>query len=189
LKNIYSSLLEHINNNWPDSEKEIFTWELGRIKKILPIFRVVRVAPQSNSEPWVYLTHGAWEVDFGKNYRNEFFVVCPFEDPRHVETLAMLATFHADPKYHLEVGRSVNIGRGWLEGSEYDHFLVSLPYPYGPDLEICNINDILEVRYRWLLPINRAENELLLQAGLENLEQKFDDAEIDYLDPFRPAVA
>ncbi len=100
----------------------------------------------------------------------------------------MLATFHADNQYHLDLGSTVNVGRGWLEGSNYDHLLVSLPYPYGPNLETCVINQDLTVRYLWLLPINADENRYLKEAGLEALEQRFDDAEIDALDPNRPSV-
>jgi hypothetical protein len=182
-----SELLGHLNKVWPDNEKEVFTWELGKIKDILPNFTVIRVAPRSQDEPWIYISNGAWAVDTNKDYRQEFFLMCPFENPRHVETLAMLASYYADSEHDLNIGNSVNTGRGWLEGSNYDRLLISLPYPYGPDLEICILKDAT-VKYLWLLPINTAEHEYLCTNGLEALEQKFDEAEIDFLNPDRPPV-
>ena len=187
LKSIYKKLFEHIDNFWPDNKKEVFTWELGKIKSVLPDFFVIRIEPKSSDEPWLYITHGAWTVESGKNYKREFFLMCPFENPRHIETLAMLASFYVDSKYDLDVGSSVNIGRGWLENSNYDRLLVSLPYPYGSSLEICKLSNIT-VKYLWLLPINFEEDSYLKKYGLEALEQKFDEAEIDFLNYNRPSV-
>ena len=119
-------------------------------------------------------------MDLKKDYRLEFFLICPCEDALHVETLAMCAYFHSDPCYHLDLGMSVNIGRGWREGSHYDRLLISLPYPYGPNLEICKIVNFT-IRYLWLLPIDVAEEGYLQQWGLEALEQKFDKVGIDFL--------
>ncbi len=188
MKDIYKCLFDHVDNQWPENTKECFTWELGKIKEILPNFSVIRISPKSSNEPWVYLTQGAWEINSKDGFKSEFFIMCPYENPRHVETLAMLTSFHADPKHHLGIGSSVNVGRGWLEGSDCDHLLVSLPYPYGPDLEICKLDHDMTVKYLWLLPINHFENSYLKQNGLEALEQKFDEAEIDFLDPCRSSV-
>lgn len=185
---VYEALIKHINAFWPTNAKERFTWRLGPIKSVLPNFSVIRIAPKDPGDHWVYLTHGAWEVDLNRGYRLEFFMMCPFESVRHIETLAMLAHFHSNQMHHLDVGRSVKIGRGWLEGSNYDHLLVSLPYPYGRTLEVCKINKALMIRYLWLLPINAVEYDYLMEFGLEALEKKLDEAEINFLDPARRSV-
>ncbi len=188
MEKIYKGLFDHVDRFWSKNIKESFTWELGKINEILPNFSVIRISPKSSDEPWVYLTQGAWEVNSNREYRSEFFIMCPYENPRHVETLAMLASFHADPKHHFGIGSSIDIGRGWLEESDCDHLLVSLPYPFGPDLEICKPDNDITVKYLWLLPITRIEDEYLKQRGLEALEQKFDKAELDFLDSCRSSV-
>lgn len=185
---MYKALLAHVRNAWPENIKERYTWQLGPIQSTLPDFSVLRVDPASSGEAWIYLTQGAWEIETGLGYREEFFLVSPVESPRHIETLVMLAYFHADPKNRLDVGSCVNIGRGWIEGATCDHLLVSLPYPYGPKLEYCTVTPELTVRFRWLLPITAKENDYLRTHGLEALEQKFQDAGIDYLDPKRAPV-
>ncbi len=188
MKGIYDRLIMHLDAVWPNSRKELFSWMLGPIQKTLPNFRVIRIEPLDASDPWVYVSHGAWEVDAGVEYRMEFFIMSPYETPRQVETLAMLANYHADSRYHLNLGRSVRIGRGWLEESICDHFLVSLPYPYGNELEDCQVAKDLLVKYFWLLPITTAENEYLRRRGLEALEQKFDEIELDFLNPIRRSI-
>lgn len=186
---VFKKLTEHVDACWPVETKERFTWQLGRISEVLPNFSVIRVAPASADQPWIYLTHGAWQVDVGSRSRSEFVLMAPAENPRHVETLAMLASFHANAKHHLSEGKSVAIGRGWLDGSEYDHLLVSPPYPFGPNLEFCKVDQELMVRFLWLLPINSSESLYLARMGVEALEDRLEALGVDYLDPHRPAVA
>lgn len=66
----------------------------------------------------------------------------------------MVASFHADERYRLSIGQTVDIGRPWIEGSSADHLLVSLPYPYGPGLEHCEAAG-RHVQVLWLVPIHR----------------------------------
>ena len=46
--------------------------------------------------------------------------------------------------------------------------LVSLPYPFGPELEVCQLPDG-ELHVLWLLPITLAEREFKVREGLEAL--------------------
>lgn len=100
----------------------------------------------------------------------------------------MLACFYADPQNSLAVGASINLGRPWVNGSSCKHFLISLPYPYGPDLGVCKIDEELTINYSWLLPITEKENQFLNNFGLEMLESRFDEYEIDAIDPLRLSV-
>jgi len=59
--------------------------------------------------------------------------------------------------------------------------LVSLPYPFGPDLEICCV-DGEHISLYWLLPITAAENQNATQNGTEALEQIFDREALEYWD-------
>lgn len=185
---VYKRLAKHIREHWPENAMNFFTWELGPIQVSLPNFSVIRITPNNLHEPWVYISHGAWEVDSEPDYSMEFIITSPVEDPQHIETLAMVANFHADPVYQVHWGKSIDIGWAWLEGAKCNHLLVSLPYPFGPKLGTCDVSESLKVRYFWLLPITKAENKFLNEAGLEFLEQKFDEVGIEYLDINRASV-
>jgi hypothetical protein len=54
----------------------------------------------------------------------------------------------------------VNLGEPWLPGSACDHGLISLPYPWGPELE----------------------------DGLAALEERFQAARLDFTNPGRASV-
>lgn len=64
---------------------------------------------------------------------------------------------------------------------------MSLPYPFGPDFEVCAWKDG-HTRILWLLPITPAERDLMVSAGLEALESRYDESEIDFADPNRESV-
>lgn len=176
----------HVEGFWPDRPQEEFTWELGPIEERVPGFRVRRVAPVVSSEPWVYLTIGASSVG-DEAGGVEFFLLAPSESPRHIETLAMVASFHADPRYRLDLGATLNIGRPWAEGSPSDHLLVSLPYPFGPDLEWCEQDD-RTVRILWLVPVSAAEARFASERGPDELERLFDAENVDVLALSRPSL-
>jgi hypothetical protein len=182
---VAAGIRRHISEFWPDSPQQEFSWTLGPIAARLPRFRVRRVEPTQPTDPWVYLTVGAWEatdVD-----RAEFFILSPSETPRHVETLAMVAYFHANPDFQLSVGRQVDIGRPWMEGSRASHLLVTLPYPYGPRLEHCEVAGE-HVQFRWLVPLTPAEARYAAQAGPESLERLLESGDVDVVDPKRRSV-
>jgi Suppressor of fused protein (SUFU) len=117
----------------------------------------------------------------------EFFLLSPTEDPRHVELLAKVANLHADARYRLDVGSTINIGRPWMVGSEADHLLVSLPCPYGPALERCDLGE-RHVRFLWLVPITAAEADLARRQGLEALERLLEQDGVNVISPKRPSL-
>ena len=87
----------------------------------------------------------------------------------------------------MDVGHTVPIGEPWLEDSLCDHFLVSVPYPYGPDVEMCRW-DGGHARLLWLLPITEAERDFRSEHGLEALEARLDRAAINFADPLRGSI-
>jgi hypothetical protein len=185
---VYEGERAHIDGFWPGRPSKDFEWTLGPIGERLPSFRVRRVAPVRKEEPWVYATIGVWEATAGERDGLEFFLLSPVESPLHVELLAMVANFHADPRYRLSVGRTINIGRPWIAGSAADHLLVSLPYPYGPTFECCDLGD-RHIRFLWLVPVTAAEAQLSKEHGLEALERRFEADGLDMIDPRRRSVA
>ncbi len=133
------------------------------------------------------MTIGAWEATVNEPHGTEFMLLSPTENPLHVELLAMVANLHADPRYRLCIGDTLKIGRPRLEGSASDHLLVSLPYPYGPEFEHCQVDD-RHIQILWLVPITAAEAALVDDRGLEVLEQLLEDRRVNVVDPLRPSI-
>jgi hypothetical protein len=187
LNYVDEAVRRHVRAHWPRNAVEPFVWTIGPIRQTLPDFEVQRVRSNHRGEPWVYVTTGAWDARKPDKHGFEFFLQSPEEDPIHVETLAMVANFHADPKYGVGLGDVIEIGRPWMDESLCDRLLVSLPYPYGPDFEHCVIGDH-HIRFLWLLPISASEAQYLRANGQEALERKFEEAGINAVDPRRVSV-
>ncbi len=158
-------------------------WTLGPAHIQLPSLRVAEFAPGPKIGLWVYATVGAWEARIDP--RLEFLLVAPEQDQRHVELLFMAAWYHR--RHGLASGHTLPIGEPWLPGSACDFFLVSLPYTFGPQLEVCNIAD-WHLRVLWLLPITAVERDFKVREGLEALEQRFDEGALAYWAPLRASV-
>jgi len=181
----------------------------GPMLQTLPGFRVLKFGPSSHRPYWIYVTLGTHEIDSG-HQRLEFFLLAPYESYTHVMTLTMLGYFHANPDHRLGPGHTVNIGEPWVaersgcrstsvesrvlrggpgEGlnSGCDHLLISLPYTFGTRLEWLQLPGFC-VRILWALPITAAEATFAEEQGVEALEQRFEAAKLDYLNPARPSV-
>lgn len=133
----------------------------------------------------MYVSIGAWAATEDANYGLEFILTTPFETDRAVELLAMNVYYHRDGR--LGLGHTVPIGEPWLPGSQCDHWLISLPYPYGPNLQSCHVGD-RHIDFLWLLPITKAEREFKIAHGLEALEQRFEDGDLRYWDVHRSSI-
>lgn len=181
------ALERHLDGFWPRHAKESFAWTAGPAVLTLPELEIVRIRPVSTDEPWVYVTLGAWAARGECNHGFEFLLVAPREDPIHVETLAMVANFHRDPRFGVSLGDVVAIGRGWVDESPCDHLLVSLPYPFGPRLEHCVVGDF-HIRFLWLTPVTRQEAAYCREHGHDALEARLEESGVSYLDPQRREV-
>lgn len=169
----------HLKNFWSDNKIDCFSWQLGRITHEIPNFRVFRITPNTQDEPWVYVSCGIGS----QGLKKEFFIISPNETSYHIETLAMLASISNIYPNIVELGNVINIGRPWIEKSNLNHFLVSLPYPYGEKLEYLD-----ELRFFWLMPITEKEKIFLEEYSVENLESMFDKFSVNYLAPSRESV-
>lgn len=185
---VFDGERSHLDRFWPDRPHEGFVWTLGSIGESLPRFRIRRVAPFERRDPWVYATVVAWEATAGDAHGTEFFLLSPTENPLHVELMAMVTNLHADARYRLNVGTTIDIGRPWMDGSAADHLLVSVPYAYGPALEKCELGE-RHIRFLWLLPVTAAEANLVRSQGLEVLERLLEQSNVDVISPSRRSLA
>lgn len=150
-------------------------WSLGPAQGELPELRVVELAPGPKTNLWTYATIGAREACPAP--RLEFLISAPTPNQRHVELLSIAAWYHRH--HQLGAGHTVPIGEPWLPGSRCTFFLVSVPCPFGPELEICNFTE-WHLHMLWLLPITAAERDYKMADGLETLEQRFEQVGLEY---------
>lgn len=179
------ALAEHVRRNFPGAAIEAFTWEAGPIREQNPHFRVLRIAPVVKSGVWVYVSVGAWAATEDQGYGLEFIIAMSAPDPRAIELLAMTVYYHRGGT--LGLGHTLPIGEPWLPGSRCDHYLVSLPYPWGPELQTCHVGD-RHVDFLWMLPITKEERDFKSANGLEALESLFDEHHLKYWNPRRNSV-
>lgn len=171
---------EHLQRYFAGHVCEEHQWLLGPAAKELPHLRVAEFAPGPSTEFWVYASIGAWEAR--DDPRLEFLIIAPKRNQRHIELVSLVAWYHG--RHGLGAGHTLPIGEPWLPGSNCEFFLVSLPYTFGPDLEVCNLPDG-HVHFRWLLPITAAERAFKVREGVEALEQRFEEISVEYWLPRR----
>jgi hypothetical protein len=176
---------EHVRQFFAGHEIEEERWTLGRICETVSGLFVLRIAPGPRIDLWTYLTVGASTIEPADTGLLEFFILAPREDLRHVELLTMVADYHKSR--HLGWGHTLPIGEPWLRGSACDHLIISTPYPFGAEFEICNFDDG-HAHLFWLLPITEAERDFKAEYGIEALEQRFEDAELEYWDVGRASI-
>jgi suppressor of fused protein SUFU len=182
---VCGALEEHVRRFFAGRTIDVFTWRAGPIREQNPHFRVLRVSPETTTDVWTYVSVGGWaatDEDFGM----EFLICTPSTQDRAVELLAMTVFYNREGT--LDIGHTLPIGEPWLPGSKCDHLLVSLPYPFGPDLQTCHVGD-RHVEFLWLLPISEAERDLKISSGLEALESRFDEVGLKYWQIDRASVA
>ncbi|MCW2917865.1 MAG: hypothetical protein JWN52_5933 [Actinomycetia bacterium] len=185
------TLREHLEGFFHGHSIDCVPGVAGPIEDRVPGFRIFRIAPGPRFNCWAYVTSGCWSATQCDGHGLEFALTTPSDthDEVHRESLTMNAYYHAGPEnQRLDHGHTVAIGRPWLPDSLCDHWLVSLPYPFGPDFEICEW-DGGHARILWLLPITEAERDFKACAGLEALEDRFEEAPIDFLNPGRASLA
>lgn len=177
----------HLARFFPSRSLVAIRWKQPPLMKDLGRFEVLRLSPDTAGSGWLFFSNGASQVKSRFGVRYEFFILSPEDDPIHIETLTMFASFSADPNIEILPAKIVEIGRPWMGSSNLDHLLVSLPYPYGPQLEKCGDGESA-VRVLWLLPIAASEAKFAREHGVESLERKFEEQRINYMAVSRPSV-
>jgi hypothetical protein len=175
---------QHFIDQFIGHEFAELQWLDGPMKEIAPDFRVLRFAPGPNFQLWVYVSLGASTLSAGAE-RFEFTIFSPYESSRFVELITMTAHYHKS--HNLSIGHTVPLGEPWISGSQCHAYLVSRPYPLGPEFEICDTT-CGHLHALWLLPITNKERDFKIANGLESLEARFEDAKLEYWDFKRISV-
>ena len=184
----HDGILKHYQAFWGAERMEEVHWTPEHLATRLPDFHIVKVQPASAEDVWTFATIGTWRADEAEAHGIEFVAVSRAQSAAVMQRLGMVAYYHAGPpENRLGVGHTLPIGEGWVEGSTLDSLLISLPYPWGPKLEHCLLPD-RHIQVLWVLPITRAEHAFAREQGVEALEERFDQAQLEYSDPFRQSV-
>lgn len=150
-----------------------------------PRFYVLEIAPGPRSRLWLYLTVGASTLRPVGEPALEFILACPIQTSRGVELTTMIARYHRNRG--LGKGHTLPLDESWLPGATCDHMLVTVPYPWGPKLEVIDTED-RHVHVLWLLPITQAERDFKATRGLEALESLFEANALKYWRVDRPSL-
>ncbi|MDR6781935.1 hypothetical protein ABIE26_001577 [Pedobacter africanus] len=116
----------------------------------------------------------------------ELFIYSPKSDDSLIELLTVCASYHRNG-LPLNLHHTVNISRPWLGKSKCDHCFISNAYLDGQELELFQY-DGKEIHCYWLIPITEKERDFKIEYGCEELEQLFEDRQLNYLDPDRDCL-
>jgi Suppressor of fused protein (SUFU) len=156
----------------------------GPIGQLPHDFSILRFPPHGDRKMWTYATRCMSLPEDKKPI--ELHMFSPWQTKEVVELLVVTAHFHRTSK-KLDIGHTVNFGRPWIDDSNCQNGLVSLPYLDGPKLEILSLGS-RKISFYWLIPVTNSEIEFKKNYGLEALEAEFDRTAFDYVDPKRRSV-
>ena len=181
----HKHIAEHYSRVWAN-EPVVRKWAKGPVHELPADFHILEFNPSPSRYMWTYATCCMSEATDDEPC--ELFLFSRYAEDLHVELLTIVAHYHRTGQ-PLGLGHTVNFGRPWLPGSLCDHGLISLPYLDGPALEWLTLAKSDETtRFLWLIPITEAERDFRQRCGLEALEQRFEAASVDYLEPLRPSI-
>lgn len=182
--NDYKVLVKkHYIQNWQQDGLEK-RWDKGPIDQLPKEFCVLEFKPTRKRNMWTYATCCMSQPEDIDPIELHLFSADRYNG--HIELLTAIAHYHVT-KSKLNLGHTVNFGRPWMGNSLCDHGLISLPYLDGPKLEIMKLHSKI-IHFLWLIPITQSEVKYKKENGLELLEQKMEEANIDYLNPYRASV-
>jgi hypothetical protein len=174
---------EHYRNIWR-VKGEACKFSAGPIHQLPHGFSVLRFPPHGSRAMWTYATR-CMSLP-GDKKPIELHMFSPHETDEVVELLVVTAHFHRTST-RLDLGHSVFFGKPWIDQSECQHGLISLPYIDGPNLEKLHSGS-RTLNFYWLIPITRSEVEYKMRHGLDALEAEFDRSGFDYAAPQRRSV-
>lgn len=162
-------------------------WDTDFVQRNAPNLRTLEFKPQKSFGFFSYVSCGLAPLLPRIEAKHEFVISSPFATEEHCELMNMIAAATLNRGDFYSWGDVIQIGRPWIYGSEADHLLVSLPYPYGPKLERAETS-LPNLSVAWLVPIYETEANFCASAGVEALEQKFGEHSICFWEPQRPKV-
>jgi suppressor of fused protein SUFU len=185
---VFSTVREHIRDQWPDVELQTMAWTLGSFESDYPDFRTVIVPPHGDDDFWTYVSMGAWVGGAERRHAHEFVLMSAVEEALHVEKMAALVRREADPDVPpITAGRAIPLGDPWLEGSPCDHALFDELHTFPPEFCCLNFED-LSIHFLWMVPITAGEYRYWEEHGADALRERFGEAQVDITQPVRASV-
>ena len=172
----------HARQFFAGHEISLRQWVLGPAPEEMTDVRILEIAPGPRLPEPIYLTAGAWR---GALRPLEFLIIGQGHRDAYVELLTMIAWYART--HSLGLGHSVSIGKPLVDGSACEYVYLTLPYLFGPELEIVPTREG-ERQILWTFPITAQEKGFLNAEGLDALEQRFESAEVEYWSPTRRSV-
>ncbi|MGG7666644.1 suppressor of fused domain protein [Dyadobacter sp. BHUBP1] len=160
-------------------------WLKGPFHELGSEFSILEFSPDASRDMCVYATAGLGPLS-RDGTRIELHIYSQKFDPALVELLTITAHYHATGEA-LDLGDSVNFGKPWQDKSLCTFGYISLPHLYGPDLEDFTFGNKLSKCY-WLVPITAEEVSYKREFGIDALEEKFEESNFNYLNPYRRSV-
>lgn len=179
-----NGLRAHYERNW-GHDGTVVPFAGGPQHELPAEFSVLEFAPSQNRNMWTYATCGM--STYGDDVPMELHICTLNRNREVVELLFATAHFHHTGS-RLGVGHSVFFGKPWIGGSKCEYGLISLPYLDGPALENWTSPAGNVAKCYWLVPITASEVEYKRVHGLEDLERKFEELNLNYADPARDSV-
>jgi hypothetical protein len=160
-------------------------WAESYVSDLYPDFSVLEIEPGPRSGNWNYVSSETWETAQEGAGLIEFMIITDKPSLRQIQILTMNHVYHRDE--NLMLGSTYPLGEPWVKGSNCTHMLVSLPYTYGPDFEICAIGDG-HLHIYWLAPITEREHDFKARNGADALEEVFETEGLEYWKAKRKSV-
>lgn len=181
----YHAIINHYESVW-QNKAEILAFVHGPMLDKYEDFRVLEFAPSAKRKCWTYATAGMSDT---VGSMLELHIFSPEQDRSIVELLTATAYYHLSTEDKLGLWHTVDFGRPWKGNSDCHFGFISLPYLDGPALEnFENRGGGEVVKFYWLIPITQQERTYKIKYGVDALEEKFEKASFNYLDPFRQSV-
>jgi hypothetical protein len=182
---VCEQIVDHYRTQWGNDIRRR-QWSNGPASDLPSQFCILELPPTNSRRMWTYATCCMSQCHSAS--RIELHVFSPFESRAHVELLTAIYHYHCtgNPLGHAH---TVNFGRPWLPGSGCDHGLISLPYLDGPKLEVLTLPAEQQIiRFLWLIPITPSERDFTSRFGLDALECRFQETNVNYVDPYRKSI-
>jgi len=181
LKTYITELAGHYERYFGVSGKRL-KLNKGPIEKLHPDFFILEFPPNEKQGMFCYCTAGM-SADRLDDNLIELFVYSAKADEKLIELLTVCASYHRNV-LPLGSNHTVNIGQPWFGNSKCDYGFISAAYLDGAELGLFEYNG-KEIGCYWLIPITEKERDFKIEYGVEQLEQLFEDKQLDYLNPER----
>lgn len=182
--NYRDEILRHYYRNWGANGRPV-SFQAGPIHELPDAFSILEFEPRRNRNMWTYATCCMSQPNDPCPLELHLFSSEQSEEP--VEVLLVTAHYHRTARI-LGLGHSVNFGKPWVANSTCEYGLLSRPYLDGPELEHLALSSGSIVDFLWLIPVTKPEIDFRKTSGLEALERRFEECQLNYIDPNRVSV-